>query len=198
MRQRLVLAAHADDETIGCAGSLAVHAAGDAKQWVGVLSRDDDDHEHAVRRAEAETAWEITGVTGGFWAEHAQRPLTASSQLIRLVSQWIVETQARTVLVPHPGESDPDHAGVATIARHAMIRAGRFCTLVGYEVWTPLARVDLYEDITAVADQKAAAIRAYHSQSSTDHVRAALGLNQFRSATSGRGLFAEAFQVLGS
>lgn len=198
MRRRLILAAHADDETIGCAGSLSVHAADGTKQWVGVLSRDDDDLDHAVRRAEAETAWGITGVTGGFWAEQAQRPLAASPQLVTLVSQWILETQARTVLVPHPGEVDPDHAVVAEIARHAMIRAKKFCTLVGYEVWTPLARVDLYEDITAVADQKAAAIGAYHSQDSTDHTRAALGLNQFRSATSGRGMFAEAFQVLGS
>ena len=63
-----------------------------------------------------------------------------------------------------------------------------------YEIWTPLQQVDEVHDITAVWDRKLAAVRAHASQMSQwPYEGAVAGLNQYRSAMSGKMGYAEAF-----
>ena len=63
-----------------------------------------------------------------------------------------------------------------------------------YEIWTPLHEPSEVLDITAVWERKLAAVRAHASQMSQwPYELAVAGLNQYRSAMSGRTGYAEAF-----
>ena len=65
-----------------------------------------------------------------------------------------------------------------------------------FEVWTPLQRFDVIEDISAFADRKRRAVQCYASQlSNMQFDTAALALNRYRGAlhNHGGGEFAEAF-----
>ena len=63
-----------------------------------------------------------------------------------------------------------------------------------YEIWTPLQQPNEALDITMVWDRKLAAARAHASQMSQwPYERAVAGLNQYRSAMSGKIGYAEAF-----
>ena len=70
--------------------------------------------------------------------------------------------------------------------------------LRAYEVWTPLAKFDEVQDITAVMSRKLRALRAHRSQlDEFDYVRAVRGLNEFRGELAGKCGYAEVFQTLG-
>jgi LmbE family N-acetylglucosaminyl deacetylase len=197
VKRRLVIAAHADDETIGCGGTIAKFAARGAEHFVGVLSRDVGDEDHAIRRREAEEAWKILGVTQWDWAEFRHHPLPDDAGIVDRVASWITQFEPDLILIPHAYEQDLDHARAGALVQNAMIVSGRICRVLAFEVWTPLTSFRLVEDITDYIDQKTRSIAAYSSQ--VRHRRydlAARGLAAYRGHITGRGEFAEVFDVV--
>lgn len=197
MKRRLVISAHADDETIGCGGTIIKYAAAGAQVYVGVLTRDANDEQHRIRHTEAEAAWSHLGVAGCDWAMLRAHPLTVDEHSVEAVVNWLETFRPDIILVPHPEEQDPDHAIVSLVVANAMLRLGRLTPMLGYEVWTPILRPSLFEDITDMISNKVQAVRCFRSQlEDRDYASGALGLNQFRGVTSGNGRFVEAFTLV--
>ena len=89
----------------------------------------------------------------------------------------------------------PDHQVALPILRaalkglHSLRPALRL-----YEVWSPLPKYDLVQDISSCMTRKIRALRAHKSQlQDFDYVRAVTGLNQFRGALTAKSKFAEVF-----
>jgi LmbE family N-acetylglucosaminyl deacetylase len=176
----LVIAPHADDEAIGCGGTLAL-----ARQATVVLLTGDD-----ARRAEARTAAALLGVQ----LEHLYLVDGAipdrgavEEQQLRDVLQRL---RPRCILVPYPLDRHPDHARTARLVARVVDDAAEIWC---YEVWSPLDPNRLV-DVTSVVDVKRRAIEAHASQTrDLDYVDAALGLNRYRALLASGADYAEGF-----
>ena len=202
----LVLAPHPDDETIGCGGSLLGHVRrGDRVHVVWLTSGElglkqmDATKARRTREGEAEAAARVLRIHALTFLRHSDWSVAEVAIGIQHELEPILRKDSpEKVYLPHPGDDHPDHRPVLEILR-AALRASRIPLpeVRGYEVWSPLNRVDYLEDITRVMPRKLKALHAHASQlRSFDYVRAVRGLNQFRGALGGGCRYAEAFQDL--
>ena len=117
----------------------------------------------------------------------------ATSELAAILR---AEAPAR-IYLPHPEDNHPDHRAALPALRVALRETGMKAELFAYEVWTPLARAEEIEDITAAMPAKLRAVRCYASQlASFRYDRAVRGLAQYRGALFGKCGCAEAFESL--
>jgi LmbE family N-acetylglucosaminyl deacetylase len=204
----LVIAPHPDDEAIGCGGAVCLHRGRGDPVHAVFLTSGERDREGApagesrrLREAEAEQAGQVLGLEG---YDFLRLPdLGLAENVGRAADRLgpILEARAPDILyLPHPGESHPDHAAALAIVRAALAALRprpRLPELRGYEVWTPLARYDWVEDVSAVMARKLRAVRCYRSQLRLFRYDAAVrGLNCYRGALGARSRYAEAFLTL--
>jgi N-acetylglucosamine malate deacetylase 1 len=198
----LVVAAHPDDETIGCGGALARHAQqGDD---VTVLIATSGEATSGVAR-------DSQGI--GAVREHECRAACAALGLarppvfLRLPDGRLGQcrdglaaairghgSEAATVYAPSLLDPHRDHRAANTALADAALRAEVF----GYEIWAA-GPVDALLDVHAVYDRKEAALRCYVTAlAAVDYVRAVRGLAVYRSVAGGLGGtgLAEGFAVL--
>ncbi|MBN2505253.1 MAG: PIG-L family deacetylase [Verrucomicrobia bacterium] len=202
----LVVAPHPDDETLGCGGTLCRHAAGGDRVVVVFLTSGELGLKHlprerawAIREREASAAARVLGVAA---VEFLRQPDwgvgghgAAAARGLRPVLE---RERPRLVYVPHRKEWHPDHRAALPVLR-AALRGGALGApeVRAYEVWTPMARHDHVEDITAVMPRKLRALRAHRSQlGEFDYARAVRGLNQFRGELAARCRYAEVFAAV--
>lgn len=202
----MVIAPHPDDESIGCGGTLCLHARRGDPIAVVYLTSGELGLKHLprnkawlTREQEAVKAARILGVARRFFlrlpdwfvGEHLDR---AARKLSPLLKRW----RPDLVYLPHAKEWHPDHQAALPIVRAALKAAGAARPAVrAYEVWTPLADYDHVENISAVMSRKLRALRAHRSQlNEFDYVRAVTGLNQFRGELAAKSRFAEVFQTV--
>ena len=210
----LVLAPHMDDETIGCGGTLALHAQRGARITVvfltdgrkgssalNALKGDDLERARAElvqrRRREAERALARLGIQHMVCLDAEDGALSASSWAAERLRPVLLEVRPQLVYVPFYLEEHADHRAASRVLLDAAQGTSLDFMCVGYEVWTPLfpnclVRID---DTMAV---KKAALSEYHSQlAETDYLHACVGLNAHRSAglLDARGGYAEAFHI---
>jgi LmbE family N-acetylglucosaminyl deacetylase len=175
----LVIAPHADDESIGCGGVLAL--AGRAS--VLLLTGDES------RRAEAAEALEVLGVSDLECLDFRDERLGEETALSTRLHEAIASRSPRTLLIPYPLDRHRDHVATA----RAIAAAPPDCELWCYEVWTPLDPNRLV-DITDVAETKRAAIEQHRSQVGRHaYADAAPGLNAYRALLAPPARFAEAY-----
>ena len=218
----LVIAAHPDDEVLGCGGTMAKLAAEGAKIQVafladGVTSRPGDPASHAAalagRRAAAERACWHLGASVVHFGEFPDNRMdtVALLDVVRPVEYLIERYRPGTVLTHHAGDLNVDHRivhqAVATACRPQAGHPVR--TLLTFEVpssteWQPPGSApafvpDWFVDISGSLAQKLAALEEYASElRAWPHPRsprAVEHLARWRGATIGAGA-AEAF-VLG-
>ncbi|MBB1501868.1 PIG-L family deacetylase [Propioniciclava sp. MC1683] len=198
MSRRLIIGAHADDETIGCGATLAKYAERGVEHFVGILTRDRGDEQHERRMQEAHAAWELLGVRSHAWADLREHPLPREREAVDAIAGWLDSFRPDLVLVPHPGEKDRDHAAVGDAVHDAMALTGWWPPLLGYEVWTPLQEVHVIEQVDATIERKVQAIQCYRSQLEANaYDDGALALARYRGVMTGRGKYAEVFTVIG-
>lgn len=193
----LVLAPHPDDEALGCGGAIRRHVLdGDEVHVVyltaGELGCPGEDPEDTAQRriADAEKCCAELGVAHATFFRYPDGKLAQSVDLPRHLGQLFEAAQPDLIYAPHHGESHPDHAAVGYLAE------GCGWPVRLYEIWTPLHRVDLCLDITAVAGAKRSAIRCHKTQLWSGFDTAILALNQYRGLMHGpHMLYAEAFEV---
>lgn len=196
-RRVLALAAHPDDEAVGCGGLLALLADAGAEVHVcfatdgeGTIGADLPAAEVGRRRrAEAEAACRVLGTRpprflghpDGHLAEHADA-------LARDIQALVDELDPEVVIAPWELDGHPDHRAV-----HAAVPST--VPLWGYESWTPLPP-GWVVDITSVFARKEAALACYETAHLAFDVGAMLALNRYRSVHGlmGRG-HAEAYLV---
>lgn len=216
----LVLAAHADDEALGCGGAIAKAAragtpviAAFLTDGVGARSPDTADTAASHRRRQSTLrAAEALGVGEVRFASFPDNQLDQVPllQLARHVEALVAEFGPRTVLTHHAGDLNIDHRlacqAVATACRpqpgHPVRHLWSFEVASSTEWPFPQAAATFapsgFVDITATLDAKLAALDAYgeemrhwpHARSS----EAVTALARWRGATIGCDA-AEAFVV---
>jgi LmbE family N-acetylglucosaminyl deacetylase len=224
MPRILVIPPHPDDEVLGCGGSIAAHTAAGSEVVIGYLTSGErggsltgaSDLGH-TREQEALAAGAILGVPaeqvcllripdGGINAYDVGQ----FGAVVRLLR----DVRPDVLYVPHPYDGAFDHeAAFALCWRAAGMASSRnypqwgephwVPTILGFEVWTPIVQPAFLRDITAVVDQKLAALDCYRTQvagargpdQSTLVGPACLHLSGFRGASTTGG-HREAFAVL--
>ena len=200
-RRVLVVAPHADDETLGCGGALAGLLEDGAQVDVLVVTDGAGDEPDAARRREtgelrlAETRRALEALGGGS-VRCAFLPDRGLSERVPdvalLLEEALLAARPDLVFVPSPVEMHPDHRAVAEAFLAAFSAdAGRLLSLAlpegsraaFYEVSQPI-RPNVLVDVSAHAGRKAAAIGAFASQlPGRDYAAFSRGLSDFRRLT---------------
>ena len=214
----LIIVAHADDEALGCGGTIAKHTAnGDAVQLViladGITSRSDALYSDSIRRNEAtKRSVKILGIQSTICLDLPdnrldQLPLLEVVQTLEVVIQ---QFQPHTIYTHHYGDLNVDHRvthqAVMTACRplpgNSVAEIYTFEVLSSTEWNSPFVHPfipQLFVNITDYLDTKIKALEAYslemrrppHSRS-LEHIRAlALHRGHSSSVTA-----AEAFMVM--
>ncbi len=188
----LVLAPHPDDETIGCGGSLALHAAAGDPVKVVFLTNGaradasgtwDEEAYVALRREEAQRAAAILGISElEFWP-YMDRSLAAAQGLLPRMIDLLQSFGPELVYLPSPLEFHPDHRAACFVFCEALRSCDVNCRVAFCEVGQPL-RINTLVDITGVLEQKTRALETYQSQLSLrPYQEISLALNRFRALT---------------
>jgi LmbE family N-acetylglucosaminyl deacetylase len=208
-RSVLVVAAHPDDEALGCGGTLARLADAGARIEVlfladGVSSRSGAAvAESAARRDAARRACEILGTRPPAFEEFPDNRLDSVALLdvVQAIEKVLVHCQPDTVFTHHAGDVNIDHRRVHdAVTAACRPQPGRSVrTLLSFEVpsateWqlagsAPPFVPNWFTDISATLSRKLAALDAYaaemrewpHARS----VRAIEHLARWRGATIG-------------
>jgi LmbE family N-acetylglucosaminyl deacetylase len=204
-RRVLVFAPHPDDETIGCGGSLAIHAdAGDPVKVVfmtngaaGDMSGSWDRQAYILmRQKEAATACACLG-TGDieFW-DYEDRRLDAAPGAVSRMMDLLEDFRPDLVYAPSSLEIHPDHRAACALVGEAAQRIDLGLDVAFYEIGQPI-RVNTLVDITGVIERKRTALSVYKTQlRERPYDDLALALSRYRSATLPRGAaYAEGFAV---
>lgn len=188
----LVLAPHADDETIGCGGTLALHAAaGDPVRIVfltngakgDMLQRYERDEYISLRRREAEAACACLGIVDTVFWNHEDRELADTASVLPELAALMKLFRPELIYAPSPLEFHPDHRAAAIFVQEAIRLYPGDTQLLFYEVGQPM-QINLLVDITGVLVKKKQALQQYRSQlQERPYDEVALGLNRFRSLT---------------
>ncbi|MEF3168547.1 MAG: PIG-L family deacetylase [Deltaproteobacteria bacterium] len=188
-----MLAPHADDETFGCGGTIALHAAsGDPVMVVvltdgarGNISRRYLDAEYIrMRRDEAREACRILGAADPIFLEFADRSLWGEIPRARGKLMEILEDfRPERIYAPSMLEYHPDHRAAAALLLTFMGDVSPDLEIAFWEINQPLC-VNCLVDISPVLSQKEAAIRVYKTQlEELDYADHILSLNRFRAMT---------------
>ncbi|GAB3443603.1 PIG-L family deacetylase [Massilia solisilvae] len=180
MKAVMVIAAHTDDEAIGCGGTIARHvAAGDAVHVVfmadGVTSRAQADTAGLQQRhAAAEQAHAVLGIAGAHHLGFPDNRLDSVALLdvVQPLEQIIRAVRPEIVYTHHSGDLNVDHQ----ITHQAVMTACRpqpgfpVREILAFEVmssteWTGCAQLpfvpDVFIDIDAFWERKRKALEAY-------------------------------------
>lgn len=129
MKRVLIVAAHTDDEALGCGGTIARHVAeGDIVYAVfladGVSSRLDSNHEdHEVRNSAAENAREILGISKNYYLALPDNRLDSLPliEVVQLLEPIIQNVKPNVIYTHHSGDLNVDHR----VAHQAVLTACR-------------------------------------------------------------------------
>ena len=193
-----VIAAHPDDESLGCAGTIAllrkrgtpvsVAFATDGQATRGAATTEEETGRR--RRAEAVAACTTLGVDDvTFWGLADGCLPSQVDELARRITTLVDGHDG--LLLPWFLDGHPDHEALSEALAGAVV--GPATEVWGYETWTPLP-ANRIVDVTSVWDQKKGAIAAHVTATQAFDLEAALGLNRWRSihGLMGRG-YAEGF-----
>ena len=193
----LVLAPHADDEVLGCAGAICAHLVhGHAVQVVILTDGAGQAERPQARRDEARAAAAVLGYGEPECWDLPDRRLAYGEALVERLRGRIEASAARVIYAPSPWEMHPDHLALSLAATEAVRRLGGNRELVLYEIGAPLQPNRLL-DLGPYLETKRRAMACFPSQLAVQHYdRHIDGLNRFRAYTLGREVeAAEAFLV---
>lgn len=214
----LVIAAHPDDETLGCGGTLLRHRAeGDVIHWLIVTEMTPALGENDSRRKARER--EIEAVTGHYGFASVRRLGFAAAALDRVpmadlvtaLSSVIADARAETLYLPFQGDVHSDHRLVAEASLSAAksFRQPSVRRLLAYETLSetefqaapgaPVFTPNLFVDVSPHLSGKLAAMCLYPSEMAPfpfpRSEEAMVALARYRGSTAGCQA-AEAFQLL--
>jgi LmbE family N-acetylglucosaminyl deacetylase len=180
----LILAAHPDDEVLGCGGTIAKLADAGARIHVafladGISSRDGDGASQlTARRAAAQKASQILGVASVSFGDLPDNRMDAVALLdiTKAVEALIAEYSPKMVLTHHAGDVNIDHRrlhdAVVTACRPQKGQSVK--TLLCFEVpssteWQlpgsgPVFAPNWFVDISSTLDRKLLALDAYAAE----------------------------------
>jgi LmbE family N-acetylglucosaminyl deacetylase len=201
----LVIAPHPDDESIGCGGTICLHAdRGDRVAAVFLTSGESGlpdlpkEEARRMREREAEKAAAILGIGSAAFLRRPDGCVGNDSAPAADALRTILEhEEPEIVYVTHERDWHPDHRASVAIVQTALHGSGiPDPILLSYEVLTPLAEYDRAEDISPVIELKMKAVRAHASQVRQLRYDLAMrALNKYRGIVTQAGSYAEVFRV---
>ncbi|MDP3722486.1 MAG: PIG-L deacetylase family protein [Candidatus Omnitrophota bacterium] len=215
----LTIAAHPDDETLGCGGTLLKHrAAGDHLFWVIVTQAHNPQWTAQTieqKTAEVERVSQAYGMTQhfrlGFPA--ARLDTVPQAELIERIRAVIAEVRPERVYLVHQGDVHSDHRAVfaatmSALKPFAMAQAGvrrvlSYETLSSTEAAPPYVErtfmPNVFSEITPYLERKIELMRLYETETHPDPLprgpSAIRALARYRGATIGTE-YAEAFMLI--
>jgi len=204
----LVIAPHPDDESIGCGGTICLHAdRGDRVAAVFLTSGEmgltdlSEGDARRTRERESEDAAGILGISSVTFLRRPDQHLEQDTLHAAQALKPILEREKPEIIyLTHERDFHRDHRASVSIVQTA-VRASGIATpaLLGYEVLTPLTEFDRAEDISAVIRRKLKAVCAHRSQvRQFRYDRALRAMNRFRGVMAGAGRYAEVFRFADS
>jgi LmbE family N-acetylglucosaminyl deacetylase len=187
----LVLAAHPDDETIGCGGLVALTAASGAEVRVLVATRGEatkgsprsPEDVARSRTREVQAACRLLGAVAPTVLDLPDGALGVEVEALgRVIAEHVRVFEPDAIALPWFLDGHPDHVAVGQALELAAIDPAT--ELWGYETWTPLPPNRLV-DITGVIGVKEAAIAAHRTAHLAFDASAVLALNRYRAAYGG-------------
>lgn len=183
MSKILAVAAHPDDETLGCGGTLLRHrAAGDTLHWLIVTDLTTELDGSPQRVTERDQEISAVGKHFGFAATHrlrfpaARLDTVPRAELVAAMAKVVDATRPDTVYLPFRGDVHSDHAVVSDACaactksfRYPFVRCVRaYETLSETEFQigpgAPAFAPNYFADITPHLDGKVAAMQLYVSE----------------------------------
>lgn len=177
----LVIAAHADDEALGCGGTIARHAAdGDSVDVIfladGVTSRGDT--ELAGRRAAATKACSVLGASTPIFFDFPDQKLDTVGflQVVQAIEPVIAKIRPAVIYTHHGGDLNLDHRIVHQAVMTALrpMPSSTYRAVYAFEVassteWAgpsigPSFRPDHFVGIENTLDRKMEALQAYDQE----------------------------------
>ncbi|WP_431475315.1 MULTISPECIES: PIG-L deacetylase family protein [Marinobacter] len=214
----LVVAAHTDDEALGCGGTIARHVAeGDTVYAVfladGVTSRPGATSEELEQRnAAAEEAHRILGITKAYMLGFPDNRMDSVPLLdiVQKLEAVIQEIEPRIIYTHHSGDLNIDHRVTHQVVLTACrpvpgssvkeVYAFEVLSATGWNTPTESPFVpNVFVDVSSQMDVKLAALQKYHMEMrEAPHIRSfenVLRLAEFRGGFVG-GRLSEAFVLL--
>lgn len=193
----LVLAPHADDEVIGCGGTLARHLRSGGVASVMYITCNGSE-----RSCEAQNALAAIGAIRTLRLGCVEGHVEPSNALVDLLCEHLAELKPTLVFVPAFEDIHPDHRTTHRLLGAALQRATALRwpippRVVCYEGFSPLAQVTSRADISDYAQLKWFALGCFATQERLYRlIETCQALNRYRALTGMRRAvrFAEAFQ----
>jgi len=125
MNKVLVLAPHADDEVLGCGGTIAKHVANGDEVYVAVMTNASigapelfSKEQIASIRTEANAAHNLLNIKETFWFDFPAPKLEQYPQykIAKTIGELINNTKANILYIPHKGDLHMDHGAIYNAA----------------------------------------------------------------------------------
>ncbi len=198
----LVLAPHADDEIIGCGGTLAALIEKGAKVTVVVVTDGAlgdplgfcNGDVIAVRRAEAKRAIASLRISDIVFLDLPDGGLRGEERLESAIEMELASHQPDWLFLPSLADAHGDHVAVAAVAHRLRASTIPSTRYFEYEIWTPI-KANRLVDVSNHFNAKRQALQHYALPLRyVDYLAGAEGLARYRGLhlAEGRGL-AEAF-----
>ena len=180
----LVFAPHADDESIGLGGTLALAATQDnCRIVVAIVTDGAKQGETSVREQEALAATKVLGIASPVFLRLPDRQLGSDPEHLEQMSRLIQREQPDHVFFPSLFEFHPDHRQTALLVWQALQQIAYQGKCYSYEISVQAPCNTLF-NISASFEQKKQAIACYHSQLAQNHYQqVAQGINRARTYT---------------
>ena len=215
----LAIAAHPDDETLGCGGTLLKHsAAGHELHWL-IATRATTPK--WANKEITEKKWEIERVAAAYSMKQVHRlgfsstelDSASKSKLMEGIQSVLAAVSPQVVYVVHGGDVHSDHTAVSDAALAVMkpfcmkhlgvSRILAFETLSSTEAAPPLPQrgflPNVFSDVTAYFEEKLSIMGLYKTELQPDPMPRSLdslrALGRYRGATIGV-RYAEAFMLI--
>lgn len=187
----LVVAAHPDDEVLGCGGTLARLADEGDDVHIGILgegvtsrfaNREEADRSLVENlRANARRAAEILGAKQVLFGDLPDNRFDTIALLdvIKLIEGWIERYTPHVIYTQHGGDLNIDHvyAYRATLTAARPVAGGHVRDIYAYEVgsstewafqqFSPVFAPGVFVDISSTLERKISAMQAYTSETTS-------------------------------
>lgn len=184
----LVLAAHPDDEVLGCAGAIISHIRQGDPVFI-VIATDGGCPVHPdqqipgyalLRKRESMDASQVLGCGTPRFLDYPDQGLKSVKNLDEKLLQLFDEIQPEIIYLPAFTEIHPDHHALFEAGTEAATKFTGELTLFYYEIGAP-TRTNCYLDITGSIEQKRRAIHCFASQLKVQNLdEQIIGLNHYR------------------
>ena len=177
----LILAPHADDESIGCGGTVYLHTKNGGRAEAVFCTQDGD-----IRKKEAESAAKILGISRTICLDYQVESLAGQDTLAGKLSEIFDDRKPGVVFVPFHIDNHTDHRAVNEALIKVYKKKKYDFLIYAYPVWLPLYP-NVMVDISKAWEEKKKAIGSYHSQIATrDYVSMSQSLSRYWGAVKGR------------